>query len=96
MKVYFVYILKCSDDTFYTGFTNDLLKHLGEHSVGRHPDSYTYTRRPIKLVFYSEFTNPSIAIDREKQIKNWSQAKKTALINGSLINFPILQKKDSD
>ena len=93
MKVYFVYILKCSDGTFYTGFTNDLLRRLGEHTLGRYPDNYTYARRPLKLVFYSEFTNPSSAIDIEKQINNWSQAKKTALINGQYDKLPNLAKK---
>ncbi|KAA3624811.1 MAG: GIY-YIG nuclease family protein [Flavobacterium sp.] len=93
MKVYFVYILKCSDGTFYTGFTSDLLRRLGEHSLGRYSDSYTYTRRPIKLMFYLEFTNPSIAIDTKKQIKNWSQAKKVALINGEFDKLPNLAKK---
>jgi putative endonuclease len=93
MKVYFVYILSCADGTFYTGFTDDLLRRLGEHTLGRYPDSYTYTRRPLKLVFYSEFTNPSMAIDVEKQIKNWSQAKKTALINGEYEKLPNLARK---
>lgn len=93
MKIYFVYILGCSDGTFYTGFSSDLLKCLGEHTLGKHKNCYTYSRRPIKLLFYSEFTSASTAIDFRKQIKNWSQAKKTALITGSYEKLPNLAKK---
>ena len=93
MKIYYVYILKCLDNTFYTGFTSNLAKRLESHQNGAYKDSYTSTRRPIQLVFYCEFTDPNIAIEKEKQIKKWSQAKKKALINGDHENLPNLAKK---
>lgn len=93
MKVYYVYILKCSDETYYTGFTSNLNKRIIEHNIGKHKDSYTFSRRPLTLEFYAEFTNVNIAIETEKQIKKWSQAKKEALINSEFEKLPNLSKK---
>ncbi|WP_242202565.1 GIY-YIG nuclease family protein [Aestuariivivens insulae] len=93
MKTYYVYILKCSDNTYYTGITSNLEKRLIEHQSGKHKDSYTYSRRPLHLVFYAEFTQPEIAITTEKQIKKWSRAKKEALINNEFDKLPNLAKK---
>ena len=93
MKTYFVYILKCSDDSYYTGFTSNLNQRIFEHSAGKHINSYTYFRRPVHLVFYCEFTHASFAIDKEKQIKKWSRAKKEALIDGKFEELPNLAKK---
>lgn len=76
MKTYYVYILKCTDDTYYTGITSNLEKRILEHQVGKHIDSYTYSRRPIKLMFYAEFTEPEFAIKTEKQIKKSSRVKR--------------------
>ncbi|WP_306468576.1 GIY-YIG nuclease family protein [Aestuariibaculum lutulentum] len=50
MKTYFVYILKCSDNSFYTGITNSMERRLHEHQVGKDIEVYTYTRRPVTLV----------------------------------------------
>ena len=93
MKIYFVHILKCSDGTYYTGFTSDLEKRYLEHRTGKHKESYTFSRRPISWEFYAEFTEPSIAINTEKQIKKWSKAKKEALINNEFEKLPNLSKK---
>lgn len=93
MKLSYVYILCCSDDTYYTGVTSNLEKRFFEHQTGKHKESYTFSRRPLALVFYCEFTDISIAIEKEKQIKKWSQAKKRALINGDYDAFPNLAKK---
>ena len=93
MKIYYVYILKCSDNTYYTGITSNLEIRVIEHKSGKHKDSYTYSRRPVSLVFYSEFTEPSKAIETEKQIKKWSKAKKEALINNEFEKLPNLSKK---
>ncbi|MBC2845602.1 GIY-YIG nuclease family protein [Winogradskyella flava] len=94
MKTYYVYILKCSDDTFYTGITSNLSQRIIEYQTGKHKDSYTYSRRPIELVFYAEFTNVELAIDTEKQIKKWSRTKKEALINNEYDKLPNLSKKN--
>lgn len=94
MKCYHVYILKCADNTYYTGITSDLEKRISEHESGAHKNSYTYFRRPVELVFFAEFTNVDLAIAMEKQIKKWSRVKKEALINGTFAHLPNLSKKN--
>lgn len=81
VKYLYVYILKCSDGTYYTGVTNNLEKRLKQHNEGFVKDSYTYSRRPVKLVFCEIFTNYNLAIEWETRIKKWSVKKKEALIN---------------
>jgi len=82
MKFYYVYLLRCSDKSIYTGITSYLDKRIVEHHEGKHKNSYTYKRRPIELVYYQEFLEPNQAIEFEKKIKKWSRAKKEALITG--------------
>ena len=78
---YVVYILECADGSYYTGSTADIGKRLWEHEQGIMSSSYTYNRRPIKLLWTSEETNRySEALKWERQIKGWSRAKKQALI----------------
>ncbi len=93
MKLSYVYILKCSDGTYYTGVTANLEKRILEHQLGKHKNSYTYLRRPVSVVFYCEFTDVNIAILKEKQIKKWSKVKKEALINNEYEKLPNLAKK---
>lgn len=93
MNIYYVYILKCSDNSYYTGFTSNLEKRLIEDKEGKHIDSYTFKRRPLKLAFYCKFTNVALAIEKEKQLKKWSRSKKEALINGKFEKLPNLAKK---
>lgn len=93
MKTYYVYILICSDKTYYTGITSNLTKRIEEHKYGKHKESYTFKRRPVTLEFYAEFTNVELAISSEKQIKKWSRVKKEALINGDFEKLPNLAKK---
>lgn len=81
MKLYYVYILKCSDESYYTGMTNDINRRLKEHSYGSNTESYTYNKRPLELVFCTEFNDVNQAILFEKQIKGWSRKKKEAIIN---------------
>jgi len=81
MKTYWVYILKCSDDSYYTGSTSDIEKRLSEHQQGL-IKGYTQKRRPVKLVFSQYFEDVFDAISAERQIKGWSRAKKEALIKG--------------
>jgi len=93
MKSMFVYILECSDKTYYTGVTNNPELRTEQHNTGIHPTSYTYTRRPVKLVFHQMFNSPSQAIAFEKKIKKWSKAKKQALINEQYEKLTALSKK---
>ncbi len=94
MKIYIVYILKCADDSYYTGITSNISKRLFEHQSGFYPDSYTSNRRPVELVFTADFTEVGFTIDAEKQIKKWSRAKKEALIDGRFEDLPGLAKKN--
>jgi putative endonuclease len=93
MNTYYVYILKCADNSYYTGFTSNLEQRLIEHKEGKYMESYTFNRRPLELVFYCEFTNVELAIEKEKQLKKWSKVKKEALINGEFENLTNLAKK---
>ena len=93
MQQSYIYILKCSDDTFYTGVTSKLSQRMFQHETAYYPDCYTASRLPVELVFYAEFTDINMAIEKEKQIKKWSRAKKIALINGDFDNLPNLAKK---
>jgi len=81
MKTYFVYILKCSDTSYYTGFTNSLVRRMVEHNTGKNKDCYTYNKRPLELVWFEIFNDVLDAIAFEKKIKGWTRAKKEALIN---------------
>lgn len=94
MKLSYVYILECSDGSYYTGVTSNLKTRLEKHYSGFYGSkSYTHSRRPVNLVFYAEFTNINIAIEKEKQIKKWSKAKKKALIEGRFDDLVNLAKK---
>ncbi len=90
MKQYFVYILKCSDKSYYTGVTNDLERRLAEHQAGIIKEAYTHSRRPLTLVFYTSFNDINQAIAFEKQVKGWSRKKKEALINDEWEKLPNL------
>ena len=95
MKDYFVYILKCADDSYYTGVTNNLEKRINEHQSGI-IKGYTSNRLPIKLVFSERFTDVNQAIGFEKQVKGWSRKKKEALINRDLnllVHLSNMKKK---
>ena len=84
MKTLYVYILECSDNSFYIGVTNDVGRRYIEHLTGIHEKSYTFSRRPLKLIYCKQFNNPMKAIEFEKQLKGWTKAKKLALINNDL------------
>ncbi|HTE01304.1 MAG TPA: GIY-YIG nuclease family protein [Mucilaginibacter sp.] len=93
MNQYFVYILLCSDNSYYTGVTNDLERRLYEHENGIDTKSYTFKKRPVKLVFHEMFTEITQAIAFEKQIKGWNRAKKEAIINGQWDLLPELSMR---
>lgn len=88
MKLYYVYILKCSDGLTYTGFTNNISRRITEHENGLNKDCFTFNRRPLKLIFSQEFSEENQAIHFEKKIKKWSSKKKFALANG---DYDLLQ-----
>ena len=81
MRPFFVYLLSCSDGSYYCGHTDDLDGRMLQHE--RSAVGYTATRRPVSLVWQGEFERRENAMDMERQIKGWSRAKKEALIAGN-------------
>lgn len=81
---YAIYILQCSDGSYYTGLTKDLEGRLREHEAGAHAEAYTFSRRPVKLVWSVIAGSYPEALQWERKIKGWSRAKKEALIRGDI------------
>ncbi len=94
MKSYYVYILKCSDDSYYVGVTNNLERRFSEHSQGNHTTSYTFKRRPLELIWSTCFSDIRQAISFEKQLKGWSRKKKEALIRDDWDQIVLLSNKN--
>ena len=92
MKSYYVYILKCSDELYYVGITNNISRRLEEYNKGLNPTCFTFKRRPLKLVFQQDFNDVKQAIFFEKKIKKWSAKKKIALIDGDFDMLKILSE----
>jgi predicted GIY-YIG superfamily endonuclease len=80
---FYVYILRCSDGRFYVASASDVGERIAAHNAGR-AAVYTALRRPVKLVYSEVQTSRRVAVDRERQIKGWSRAKKEALIAGDI------------
>lgn len=80
MSEYFIYILKCSDDTLYTGSTNDITKRVHAHNTGQTGAKYTKTRRPVSLVYQEKFETKSEALKREYAIKKLTRKEKLTLL----------------
>ena len=76
----YTYILKCNDNTLYTGWTNNLEKRIKDHNDGNGA-KYTKARRPVTLVYYEEFQTKEDAMKREYAIKQLSRTQKEKLIN---------------
>ena len=79
---YYIYILSnCTGTTIYTGVTNNLSRRVYEHRNSADPNSFTTKHSVYKLVYYEYTGDVRVALEREKQIKSWSRAKKNKLIN---------------
>jgi putative endonuclease len=87
-----MYILECADSSYYVGPTKDLEDRMFQHQQGSGA-KYTSRRLPVKLVYSEEYERVTDAYAREKQVQNWSRAKREALINGYQESLPILAKK---
>lgn len=77
-KKYYVYILKCSDGTYYTGITNDIDKRITCHNKGKGA-KYTRGRLPVKLLYSKKYKSYKQAIRREVEIKGWKREEKERL-----------------
>ncbi len=91
--MYYVYILKCSDGSYYVGSTTDLDRRLWEHQNGLYK-GYTSSRLPVELVFSSDFPTEHEAFVFERQVKGWSRAKKQALIRGDWEGIHAVVRKE--
>ena len=78
---FWVYILRCVDNSYYTGHTDNLEDRIAKHKAGE-IERYTSTRLPVTLVFSEEFSTREEALACEQQIKGWSRKKKEALMRG--------------
>jgi predicted GIY-YIG superfamily endonuclease len=88
-----VYILRCTDGSYYTGHTDDLERRVGEHQTGLIP-GHTHMRGPVTLVYSAAFATREEALAAELQIKPWSRRKKEALIKGDWRGLSAAAKKD--
>lgn len=88
----YTYIVKCSDGTFYTGWTNNLEKRIRDHNVGKGA-KYTKSRRPVELVYYETFSQKEDAMRREYAIKKLERKEKMKLVESfqgeSIPNSPF-------
>ena len=82
----YMYILKCSNNQFYTGSTINIELRLQQHQNGE-GSNFTKKHLPVELVYFEKFQSIKDAFNREKQVQGWSQKKKLALINS---NFNLL------
>lgn len=73
--MWFVYILLCSDNSLYTGATNDLDGRFKKHQIGK-GGSYTRSHKPIRVMYKEKFITKSEALRREAEIKSWPRTKK--------------------
>lgn len=76
--MFYIYILKCSDGSYYTGHTENLEVRISEHNIGHH-NGYTSTRLPVQVVYAEEFGSRAEALEAERKIKTWNRKKKETL-----------------
>jgi putative endonuclease len=90
----FVYMLQCADRSYYVGSAtgDDLWRRIAEHETGAYR-GYTFTRRPVRLVWSEHFDRIIDAIAVERKLKGWSRAKKQALIRGDWSTVKLLAKR---
>jgi len=79
---YHVYVLRCSDNTFYTGYTTDVERRVREHDAGDGA-KYTRGRTPVELIHVESFDSQSEAMSREYEIKQYTRAEKERLVESS-------------
>ncbi|MDH2908874.1 MAG: GIY-YIG nuclease family protein [Candidatus Eremiobacteraeota bacterium] len=93
MKNYHVYMLECVDGSIYTGVTGNIERRIAEHSMGLDPFCYTYSRRPVSLIWTATYYDVVEAIECEKKLKRWSHDKKMALASGDWGAIKMLGRK---
>ncbi len=92
--MFFVYILRCADGSYYTGHTDNLEKRIGQHQTGE-CEGYTATRRPVVLAWSQECVTREEVLSAEMQIKGWGRKKKEAMMRGDWAEVSRLAKSKS-
>ncbi len=87
-----VYILLCSDGTYYVGSTVDLERRFGQHQAGEGA-AYTRRRLPVVLLWAAQFSSIRDAFDYEKRVQGWGRAKREALMGGRFDLLPVLASR---
>lgn len=90
--LYSVYILRCSDGSYYVGHANDVQQRVVAHNEGRGA-AWTSCRKPVVLVYQQACESKAAAVARERQLKGWTRAKKQALIDGDTARLKELSKR---
>ena len=90
----FVYMLQCADRSYYVGSAtgDDLWRRIAEHETGAYR-GYTFSRRPVRLVWADRFDRITDAIAAERKLKGWTRAKKEALIRADWVKLMALAKR---
>jgi putative endonuclease len=90
----YIYLLRCADGSFYVGSAtgHDLSTRIDQHNAGSYP-GYTFSRRPVVLVWSEYFDRITDGIAAERQIKGWSRAKKEALSRSDWASLSKLSKR---
>lgn len=83
--MYFIYLLRCSDNSLYCGQTKDLERRIKEHNSPDSKSKYTRTRRPVKLIYFEKYKTLNEVLKREFEIKKMRKKEKEALIRKNYI-----------
>ena len=92
MKPFYVYILECSDGSYYVGHTDNIDQRISGHEQGK-GSAYTKSRLPIKVIYVQDFMTRDEAINIEQQLKGWSRKKKEAFIRNDWDTLKRLSNK---
>lgn len=91
--MYYFYIVRCSDNSFYSGQTNNLKRRIREHNFDKNKSAkYLRAKKPVNLVYFEEYSTRQEAMKRESQVKKWPRAKKESLIAGGFKTPPYFKQ----
>ena len=89
VRMWFVYMLRCSNGSLYVGETNDVAQRVADHNRGR-GSTHTAKHRPVQLAYLEQHPHRADCLQRERQLKRWTRAKKDALIAGDSVRLKRL------
>jgi len=90
--MYYVYILRCADQSLYVGYTRNIDRRVETHNAGRGA-AFTSKRRPVVLAYAEPHDSETAALRRERQLKGWTREKKEALVRGDLASLKSRSKR---